>query len=103
VFDDVLTQVARDPQWARLITEPPKALGVESVASTGIVLRGWIQTTPGKMFVVSRELNRRMSEAMSRADIRPGTAVSRVLSSESTAQAQEAQPARAPSETPPPL
>ncbi len=93
VFENVLKQLARDPQWSRLISETPRVLGVESVSSTGIVLRGWVQTVPGKMFIVSREINRRMSEAMIGEGILPGTVVSRMLVNEPTKAEQPAQPA----------
>jgi small conductance mechanosensitive channel len=64
VFERVLFELADEPGWRRIIPQPPRVLGVETVASTGIVLRAWVQTAPGQMFAVSRELNRRMLEAM---------------------------------------
>jgi len=82
VFDRVLKDVARDPQWSRLITEPPRVLGIDAVSSLGVVLRGWVQTSPGKNFMVSREINRRMHDAFAAAGIGLGTPVSRVLRDE---------------------
>ena len=74
----VLEALARDPQWGASITEPPRVLGVESIASTGIVLRAWVKTAPGKMFVLSREINRRVSEAFAKDGIVMGMPISRV-------------------------
>jgi len=82
VFDRVLKDVARDPQWSRLITEPPRVLGIDAVSSLGVVLRGWVQTPPGKSFMVSREINRRMHEAFAAAGIGLGMPVSRVFRNE---------------------
>ena len=65
VFERVLFELTKEPRWHKIINEPPRVLGVESVASTGIVLRAWVETIPGKMFAVTRELNRRMLAAMS--------------------------------------
>ncbi|MBV8205119.1 MAG: mechanosensitive ion channel family protein [Candidatus Eremiobacteraeota bacterium] len=69
VFETVLGELAADPYWHKFISQPPRLLGVESMASTGVVLRAWVQTSPGQMFVVTREINRRMLEAMSREEI----------------------------------
>ncbi|MBV8669825.1 MAG: mechanosensitive ion channel family protein, partial [Candidatus Eremiobacteraeota bacterium] len=69
VFETVLGELAADPYWHKFISQPPRVLGVESMASTGVVLRAWVQTSPGQMFVVTREINRRMLEAMSREEI----------------------------------
>jgi small conductance mechanosensitive channel len=69
VFQDVLVELAADPQWSKVISQPPLVLGVETMASTGVVLRAWIQTAPGQMFVVTREINHRMLEAMNREGI----------------------------------
>ncbi len=92
VFEGVLKDVARDPQWSRIVTEPPKVLGVESVSSLGIVLRGWVQTVPGKMFPLTREINRRMHEALAAADIQLGMPVSRVYRTEPDPAAAPAPP-----------
>jgi moderate conductance mechanosensitive channel len=82
VFDQVLKDVARDPQWSRLITEPPRVLGIDAVSSLGMVLRAWVQTSPGKMFMVSREINRRMHDALAAAGIPLGMPISRVFRNE---------------------
>jgi small-conductance mechanosensitive channel len=74
----VLDELSRDPHWGAFITEPPRMLGVESIASTGIVLRAWVKTTPGKMFVLSREINRRVAETFAKDGITMGMPISRV-------------------------
>jgi small conductance mechanosensitive channel len=65
VFERVLFELADEPRWRKIIPQPPRVLGVETMASTGIVMRAWVQTAPGQMFAVTREINRRMLEAMS--------------------------------------
>jgi moderate conductance mechanosensitive channel len=101
VFEEVLCEFARDPQWRRLLTEAPKVLGVESMSSLGVILRAWVQTVPGKMFEVTRELNRRMHAGMVQANIQLGMPVSRVLPKEPVASAQPPAPAPAQSAGPP--
>jgi small conductance mechanosensitive channel len=76
VFGDVLHDIARDPKWRAMVSTPPVVLGVESVSPAGVVLLGQIRTPPGKMFELSREINRRMLAALAQEGIL-GTPVSR--------------------------
>ena len=68
------------------MSTPPAVLGVESVSPAGAVLLGQIRTPPGKMFELSREINRRMVSALALEGIL-GTPVS-------TQAAPQAKPAR---------
>jgi moderate conductance mechanosensitive channel len=77
-LEGVLDELAHDPQWGASVTEPPRMLGVDSIGSTGIVLRAWVKTAPGKMFVLSREINRRVAEAFAKDGIAMGMPTSRV-------------------------
>jgi small conductance mechanosensitive channel len=63
IFADVLKDVAQDPKWGKLISEPPKVLGVDAISAQGATLRAQLRTSPGTMFEMSREINRRMLQA----------------------------------------
>jgi len=69
VFGDVLGDIARDPKWRAMISTQPAVLGVESVSPGGAVLLGQVRTPPGKMFELSREINRRMVAALAHEGI----------------------------------
>jgi hypothetical protein len=60
-------------------------LGVESVSSAGAVLLGQIRTAPGKMFAVTREINRRMLFAFGQQGIPLGMPISRAAQSTTVA------------------
>ena len=79
VFERVLFELVDEPRWRKVILQPPRILGVETVASTGVVLRAWVQTAAGQMFAVTREINRRMFDAMNAAGIVLAMPVARTL------------------------
>ena len=90
-FGGVLNELAADPQWRSSISEPPRVLGVESVSSTGAVLLGQIRTAPGKMFEVTREINRRMLFALVQQGIPLGMPISRAAQSATAATRPDSQ------------
>lgn len=63
LLQKTLDEIAADLAWRDQILEPPVVLGVDSVSSTGIVLRAWIKTAPAGKGALSREINRRVDEA----------------------------------------
>jgi small conductance mechanosensitive channel len=66
LLQKTLDQVSADPAWRDTILEPPKVLGVDSVSSTGIVLRAWIRTAPAGKGALAREINFRVDDAFRR-------------------------------------
>jgi small conductance mechanosensitive channel len=79
VLTATLEKIARDPAWNKTIVEPPQVLGVDAVSHAGIVLRAWIKTLPAQKAPLTREINRRVSEAFQKENISLGVPQSVVL------------------------
>ena len=60
---DTLDDLSTDREWRGAILEPIEWVGVERIASNGIVLRASIRTAPLRQFDVRREINARMFKA----------------------------------------
>ena len=57
---EVAREVRKDPKYAEWITEDPVMLGVQEFAADGVVIKLMMKTLPEEMFVVRRELLRRV-------------------------------------------
>ncbi len=72
LLEAIATNLAQEPNWQRLILEPPDVLGVETLDSKGITLRLWLKTQPLQQWVVARELRARIKQAFDREGIALG-------------------------------
>ena len=59
-LSEVAREVRKDPKYAEWITEDPVMLGVQEFAADGVVIKLMMKTLPEEMFVVRRELLRRV-------------------------------------------
>jgi moderate conductance mechanosensitive channel len=55
-------EMMRDPEYRPLILEPLEILGLDSFASSAMVIKARIKTLPIKQWDVGREFNRRMKK-----------------------------------------
>ena len=58
-----------EPEWHKLIIEPPELLGIEQLTHSGILIRLWIKTQPLQQWKVGREFRRRLKRAFDREGI----------------------------------
>ncbi|MEM1367952.1 MAG: mechanosensitive ion channel family protein [Cyanobacteria bacterium P01_H01_bin.15] len=72
IMDAIAKQMAREPEWEKLIIEPPEVLGVDNLAHTGILIRIIIKTEPFEQWPVAREYRRRLKKAFDEAGIEIG-------------------------------
>ena len=56
-------ELARDPSWARDVTDAPRVLGVEGFGPAGVDIRILGETQPNRQWDVARELRRRLKQA----------------------------------------
>ncbi|RAG81644.1 mechanosensitive ion channel family protein [Streptacidiphilus pinicola] len=64
--------MGQEEEWAEALWEPVKVLGVDSLDATAMIMHVQAKVMPGKSLGVSRELRRRIKEALEAADIRLG-------------------------------
>jgi small conductance mechanosensitive channel len=57
-------ELAQDPAWAADITEAPHVVGIENITGTSIDVRIQGETQPIRQWDVTRELRRRLKEAL---------------------------------------
>jgi moderate conductance mechanosensitive channel len=62
VFADELANLAADPDFSHLITEPPEVLGVNELGDSAVVLRGRLTTTAAERWAVRREALKRVKK-----------------------------------------
>lgn len=72
VVKEVADTLWRDEQWAEMIIEEPKMLGVEQFTAEGVQLRLTAKTRPGAQWQVSRELRQRLKERLDREGLAGG-------------------------------
>ena len=60
----VTTQLYIEPAWQEQILEPPEVLGIEQLTHSGLTIRIWIKTKPGRQWAVGRELRQRVQRTM---------------------------------------
>jgi moderate conductance mechanosensitive channel len=62
VMLDELEIMSKDPAWSEWMLEPPEMLGVQDLASSSVVLRARMTTTPEERWNVRREALRRLKK-----------------------------------------
>ena len=68
--------LAREPEWAAQVLEPPEVQGVQSMLVDGMTVRLVVKTAPRAQWALSRALRVRISERMRRDGVRgPGRTV----------------------------
>ncbi len=60
VLKAIATDLSQEPEWQRLILEPPDILGVEALDYKGITVRIFLKTQPLQQWPVARELRQRI-------------------------------------------
>jgi moderate conductance mechanosensitive channel len=85
----IATDLSQDPEWQRLILEPPDLLGVEALDFSGVTLRLLLKTQPLQQWPVARELRRRIRDTFAKEGIDMG--ISQELVSVSWEDAEEMQ------------
>jgi small conductance mechanosensitive channel len=58
-----------EPEWGRLLREPPSVLGIDEIAHDGTLIRVWIATQPLQQWLVGREFRLRIKLALQQAGI----------------------------------
>ncbi|ROT26344.1 mechanosensitive ion channel family protein [Micromonospora sp. HM5-17] len=79
VLQTAATSVATDPDLAPALVEPPEVVGVEQITVDGAVIRTVAKTTAEGQLAVSRELRRRLTEALENSGITAGIAATRMF------------------------
>ncbi|WP_407676250.1 mechanosensitive ion channel family protein [Plantactinospora alkalitolerans] len=79
VLRTAAASVAVDPELAPELVEPPEVVGVEQITVDGSVIRTIAKTTTEGQFAVSRELRRRLAEALENSGITAGMAATRMF------------------------
>jgi small-conductance mechanosensitive channel len=69
IIDRVGQELATDPRFQGMIISPPRALRVEELAPSGVVIKVLGETEPMKQWEVAGELRRRLKEAFHAAGI----------------------------------
>ena len=69
IIQKVAEQMYTEPEWQKLIIEPPELLGIEQLSYSGLLIRLWIKTQPLQQWTVGREFRRRLKRAFDREGI----------------------------------
>ncbi|MBN1171430.1 MAG: mechanosensitive ion channel family protein, partial [Micromonosporaceae bacterium] len=69
VLQETAEALADDPDWQDLLLSPPEVLGIEEITSDATILRTVARTTPEAQKRLARELRRRITVAISEADL----------------------------------
>jgi moderate conductance mechanosensitive channel len=70
ILQEVVDDVAVEPEWADKLIEPPTVAGVESVSGGAMTLRVFIKTRPGEQYAIPREVRERAKQAFDREGVR---------------------------------
>lgn len=92
IIEAVAADLRDEPEWAALIQEDPKVLGVETLGADGVNIRLIVQTEPGEQFKVMRELRLRLREALDAAGIEAPFQRTKVVGDPSDVAATTARP-----------
>ncbi|MDG4789400.1 mechanosensitive ion channel family protein [Micromonospora sp. WMMD1102] len=84
VLRTAAASVAVDPELAPELVEPPEVIGVEQITVDGSVIRTVAKTTAEGQFPVTRELRRRLAEALENSGITADIAATRMFPRPST-------------------
>jgi moderate conductance mechanosensitive channel len=63
VIARVADEVFREPDWTRVILEPPEIWGVEALGADAIAIRLVLKTKPGEQWALQREIRARLKQA----------------------------------------
>jgi len=69
VLNKVGVEMAKDKDWKNIITEAPKALGINEFADSAIIIKVLGQTKPGEQWNAARELRKRIKVAFDKKKI----------------------------------
>ena len=69
LLEAVAGELAADPEYVKLILEPPVVLGVEALAESQVTIRLLAKTQPLRQWDVARELRKRIKAAFDREGI----------------------------------
>ena len=72
IVQKVAQHMYSEPEWHKLIIEPPELLGIEKLTHSGILIRLWIKTQPLQQWKVGREFRRCLKRAFDREGIAIG-------------------------------
>ena len=72
IVQQVAEQMYSEPEWHKLIIEPPELLGIDRLTHSGILIRLWIKTQPLQQWIVGREFRRRLKQTFDREGIAIG-------------------------------
>lgn len=70
VLLDVAEELTKDPEFGDGITDDPQMLGVDKFTESGVIIKFMLRTSPEKMFVVRREMLRRVKNRFDELGIR---------------------------------
>jgi moderate conductance mechanosensitive channel len=70
LLQQVVDEIAAEPQWADKLIEPPTVAGVESVSNGAMTLRVFVKTRPGEQYAIPREIRERAKEAFDREGVK---------------------------------
>ena len=72
IIQQVAEEMYSEPEWHKLIIEPPELLGIDRLTHSGITIRLWIKTQPLQQWIVGREFRRRLKRTFDREGIAIG-------------------------------
>jgi small conductance mechanosensitive channel len=67
---EVAKELSQDPDWKGSIIGDPDMLGVDKFTDYGVVIKFMVKTQPDKLFVVRREMLRRITKRFNELGIR---------------------------------
>lgn len=73
ILEQVVADVAQDPDWSDKLLQTPSVAGVESISGGTMTLRVFAKTRPGEQYAIPREIRERAKEAFDRAGVRGPT------------------------------
>lgn len=71
-LERVCAELRADVSWSPVLVDGPRALGVESFGTAGVILRLQLRTVPGRQDDAARELRRRIQNRFEQEHIRWG-------------------------------
>ena len=69
LLQEVVDEIAAEPEWADKLIEPPTVAGVESVSGGTMTLRVFVKTRPGEQYAIPREIRERAKQAFDLAGV----------------------------------
>ncbi len=69
VLEETGIVMRQDPKYGKVLLEDPSVWGVQSLDADGVMVRVAVKTAPMQQWAVTRELRRRVKEALEAADV----------------------------------